>query len=91
MITTYMFNKVNRKNIMNTQREAISIIKSFFLSAFFGAAKNAKMSQNIEGQMLVGKPLFTVSPNKVIVQVFYYGNTCTNYQLSLLGNALAQC
>ena len=77
MTTTYMFNKANRTNIMSMQRQAISIIQSFF----------AKY------QSLVGKPVFTVNPDKVIVQLFYYAptETVTNASIAALGDALTRC
>jgi ribosomal protein S3 len=77
MTTTYLFNKTNRTNTMSMQRQAILIIQSFF--AKFKA--------------LVGKPVFTVSPNKVTVQVFYYSSTemISNANINALGNALTQC
>ena len=77
MTTTYMFNKANRTNIMSMQRQAISIIQSFF----------AKY------QSLVGKPVFTVSPDKVIVQLFYYAptETITSASIAALGDALTRC
>ena len=56
MTTTYMFDKANRTIIMSMQRQAIAIIKSFF----------AKY------QSFVGKPVFTVNPDKVIVQLYIY-------------------
>lgn len=77
MTTTYLFNKSNRTNIMSMQRQAIAIIQSFF----------AKY------QSLVGKPVFTVSPNKVIVQIFYYAPTesISNNSITALGDALTRC
>lgn len=77
MTTTYMFNKTNRTNIMSMQRQAISIIKSFF----------AKY------QSLVGKPVISVSPDKVIVQLFYYAPTdiLNNASIAALGDALTRC
>jgi ribosomal protein S3 len=77
MTTTYMFNKTNRTNIMSMQRQALSIIKSFF----------AKY------QSLVGKPVISVSPDKVIVQLFYYAPTeiLTNASIAALGDALTRC
>lgn len=77
MTTTYLFNKANRTNIMSMQRQAISIIQSFF----------AKY------QALVGKPVFTVNTDKVIVQVFYYAPTesISNASITLLGDALTRC
>jgi hypothetical protein len=78
MTTTYMFNKANRTNIMSVQRQAISIIQSFF----------AKY------QSLVGKPVFTVNPDKVIVQLFYYApgeDSITNTSIAALGDALTRC
>jgi ribosomal protein S3 len=72
-----MFNKTNRTNIMSMQRQALSIIKSFF----------AKY------QSLVGKPVISVSPDKVIVQLFYYAPTeiLTNASIAALGDALTRC
>lgn len=77
MTTTYLFNKANRVNTMSMQRQAISIIQSFF----------AKY------QSLVGKPVFTVNSDKVIVQVFYYAptETISNASIALLGDALTRC
>jgi hypothetical protein len=77
MTTTYMFDKANRTIIMSMQRQAIAIIKSFF----------AKY------QSFVGKPVFTVNPDKVIVQLFYYAptETITNASITALGNALTRC
>lgn len=84
MTTTYMFNKTNRTNIMSMQRQALSIIKSFF----------AKY------QSLVGKPVFSVSPDKVIVQLFYMSgqspdtastDVLTNASIAALGDALTRC
>lgn len=77
MTTTYMFNKTNRTNIMSMQRQAHSIINSFF----------AKY------QSLVGKPVFSVNPDKVIVQLFYYAPTeiLSNASIAALGDALTRC
>lgn len=77
MTTTYLFNKANRTNVMSMQRQAISIIQSFF----------AKYKS------LVGKPVFTVTADKVIVQVFYYAPTesISNSSITLLGDALTRC
>lgn len=62
---------------MSMQRQALSIIKSFF----------AKY------QSLVGKPVISVSPDKVIVQLFYYAPTeiLTNASIAALGDALTRC
>lgn len=72
-----MFNKANRANIMSMQRQALSIIQSFF----------AKY------QSFVGKPVLTVNPDKVIVQLFYYAptDTITNASITALGDALTRC
>jgi ribosomal protein S3 len=72
-----MFNKTNRTNIMSMQRQALSIIKSFF----------AKY------QSLVGKPVFSVNPDKVVVQLFYYAPTeiLSNASIAALGDALTRC
>lgn len=77
MTTTYLFNKANRTTTMSMQRQAISIIQSFF--AKFKA--------------LVGKPVFTVNSDKVIVQVFYYApaETISDASINALGNALTRC
>lgn len=77
MTTTYLFDKANRTNAMSMQRQAISIIHSFF----------AKYST------LVGKPLFTLSADKVIVQLFYYAPNegIPNAGITALGNALTRC
>lgn len=77
MTTTYLFDKGNRTNTMSMQRQAISIIQAFF----------AKY------QSLVGKPVFTVSPDKVIVQLFYYAPTesLANASITALGDAITRC
>lgn len=77
MTTTYLFNKANRTTVMSMQRQAIAIVKAFF----------AKYKS------LVGKPVFTVNPDKVIVQLFYYSPTAviSNASISALGDALTRC
>ena len=77
MTTVYLFDKSNRTDTMSRQRQAVAIIQAFF----------AKY------QSLVGKPLFTVSPNKVIVQVFYYAPTesISNTAITALGDAMTRC
>ncbi len=62
---------------MSMQRQAVSIIQSFFTKY----------------QALVGKPVFTVNPDKVIVQVFYYAptETISNASITVLGDALTRC
>lgn len=77
MTTTYLFNKINQTMIMSMQRQAISILKSYF------SKYNA----------LISKPTFTLKSNKVIVQVFYYTSTATINDVSIngLGNALTRC
>lgn len=79
MTTTYMFNKANRTNIMSMQRQTTSIIQSFS----FGPANKS----------LVGKPLFTISPDKAIIQVFYYAqnDNMSNESIIALGNSLTRC
>lgn len=77
MTTTYFFDKANRTHTMSLQRQAISIINAFF-------AKD---------KSLVGKPVFSLTPDKVVVQLFYYasGNTLSNASIATLGNALTRC
>jgi len=77
MTTTYLFDKANRTNAMSMQRQAISIIQSFF----------AKYSS------FVGKPVFTVTADKVVVQLFYYAPTegISNNGINALGVALTRC
>lgn len=77
MTTTYLFDKSNRTNTMSMQRQAITVIQSFF----------AKY------QSLVGKPLFTLSPDKVTVQLFYYApaENISNQSVTALGDALTRC
>lgn len=62
---------------MSMRRQATSIIQSFF----------AKY------QSFVGKPVFTVNSDKVIVQLFYYAptDTITNTSIAALGDALTRC
>lgn len=62
---------------MSMQRQATSVIQSFF----------AKY------QSLVGKPMFTVNSDKVIVQIFYYAptDTISNSSITALGDALTRC
>ena len=77
MTTAYLFDKSNRTNTMSSQRQAIAIIHSFL----------AKY------QSLVGKPLFTVNPDKVIIQLFYYAPTesISNASITALGDAITRC
>lgn len=77
MTTTYLFGKLNQMNTMSIQRQANFMIKSFFTKY------NA----------IIGKSLFTVKTNKVIVQVFYYvvKDTINNTNINTLGNALTRC
>lgn len=77
MTTTYMFNKGNRNNIMSMQRQAAAIIQSFLFAS----------------SSLIGKPLFTVTPDKVVTQVFYFNdtNSVSNDSIAALGNALTRC
>ena len=82
MTTTYLFDKANRTNTMSMQRQAISIIQAFFT----------------QYQSLVGKPIFTVNSDKVIVQLFYYtcpitggANNISNDSVIALGDALTRC
>ena len=95
---------------MSMQRQAITIIQSFFYSFSKASAflpvdlqltksgltpevvgqANAK---EIMSQSLVGKPVFTVSPDKVIIQLFYYSPAVdiTNSSITALGDALTRC
>ena len=77
MTTTYLFNKSNRANIMSIQRQAISVIQSFF----------AKYP------LLMGKPIFIIHPEKVTVQLFYYAplEKISNTSINILGNTLTRC
>lgn len=77
MTTTYFFDKSNRVNTMSMQRQRVLIIQSFF----------AKY------QSLVGKPVFTVNADKVIVQLFYYAPTenISDASIAALGDALTRC
>jgi hypothetical protein len=79
MTTTYLFDKANRTNTMSMQRQAISIIQAFFT----------------QYQSLVGKPIFTVNSDKVIVQLFYYtsfgADNISNDSVIALGDALTRC
>lgn len=83
MTRTYLFDRSNRTSIMSIQRQANAIINSFFTKS----------------QSLVGKPLFTVNSDKVIVQLFYYtsstnnseGLTLSNLSVVALGEALTHC
>lgn len=90
MTTTYMFDKSNRTNIMSMQRQAISIIQSFF--AALASSKLGLKSTNTGSPALVGKPVFTVNADKVIVQLFYYAPTDTinNQSIATLGDALTR-
>lgn len=76
-MTTYMFNKSNQMNTMSMQRQATSMIKAFF----------AKY------KALVGKPVYSVTPDKVIISIFYYAPTeaLSNSSIAALGNALTVC
>jgi hypothetical protein len=76
MTNTYLFSPANRTQALSSQRQAIAIILAFF----------AKYPA------LVGKPLFTVSPDKVIVQLFYYAPTegISDASITALGDALTR-
>ena len=84
-----MFDKANRTNIMSMQRQAISIIQSFF-----AALPSSKLGpkSNTGSPALVGKPVFTVNADKVVVQLFYYAPTDTinNQSIATLGEALTR-
>lgn len=76
---------------MSMQRQALSIIKSFFASL---------SSAERQYQSLVGKPVVAVTPGKVIVQLFYMpglGSSATstdilsNASIAALGDALTRC
>lgn len=77
MITAYLFDKGNRMSTMSTQRQALTIIQAFF----------AKY------ESLIGKPLFTVNSDKVIIQLFYYtsSSSISNASVTALGDALTRC
>lgn len=77
MTHTYLFSKANRTNALSRQRQAIAIIQAFW----------AKYDS------LVGKPVFTLSPNQVIVQIFYYAptETISSERITALGDALTRC
>lgn len=76
-MTTYLFNKSNRASLKSMQRQANLIIKSFF----------AKYKS------LVGKPVFTVSTDKVIIHIFYYAteDIISNDNITTLSNGLTRC
>jgi len=79
MTTTYLFNQSHRTNTMSMQRQALSII-----GAFFNKHKS-----------LVGKPIFIVNPDKVVVQLFYFlsknSDSLSHISICALGNALTRC
>lgn len=94
MTNTYLFSKANRTMILSSQRQAIAIIQAFF--AKFPAPPSGAEQP---GAGLVGKPLFTVSPDKVVVQVFYYApasapgqrrSRISNASITALGDALTR-
>nr|YP_007475364.1 ribosomal protein S3 [Microbotryum lychnidis-dioicae]AGE14578.1 ribosomal protein S3 [Microbotryum lychnidis-dioicae] len=89
--TTYIFDKSNRRNLTSIQRQALSIIQSFFYSSVLPMGQdNGKNKEN--GAVLLGKPLFTVTADKVTIQLFYYGySSISNNKLSSLGSALTRC
>lgn len=70
MTTTYSFDKANRTNTLSMQRQAVAIIHSFFT----------------KHQSLVGNPVFTVSSDKVVVQLFYFTSSVTPSGEQGLGN-----
>lgn len=72
-----MFHKGNLTDIMLKQSQAINLIESFFAVH----------------KCLVGKPVFTVNPDKVIVQLTYYApfGPITNASLTALGESLTRC
>ena len=92
MTTTYMFDKANRTNIMSMQRQAISVIQSFFAAITTTSWGQAPQQEASKSLNLVGKPVFTVNPDKVVVQLFYYAPThaITNQSIATLGDALTR-
>lgn len=76
MTNTYLFSKGNRTIFLSSQRQAIAIVQAFFSKY----------------PALVGKPLFTVSPDKVVIQIFYYAPTerVSNVSITALGDALTR-
>lgn len=86
-----MFGKSNRRNLSSIQRQALSIIQSFFYSSVLPLVQNdVKNKEN--GGVLLGKPLFTVTADKVTIQLFYYSdNSISRKKLSSLGSALTRC
>lgn len=70
----YLFGKQNRTSTMSKQRQTISMIMSFF------SKYNA----------IVGKPIFSITTNGLIVQILYYNKTdiVDNPSIAALGNAL---
>nr|YP_007475443.1 ribosomal protein S3 [Microbotryum cf. violaceum BFL-2013]AGE14657.1 ribosomal protein S3 [Microbotryum cf. violaceum BFL-2013] len=100
--TTYMFGKSNRRNLTSIQRQALSIIQSFFYSSVLPQVQNNvsafpfsySWANKENGGVLLGKPLFTVTADKVTIQLFYCGasdNSIGAKKLSSLGSALTRC
>lgn len=77
MTTTYLFDKSNNTHILFMQRQATSIIKSFF----------------IKYDALIGKPRFIIKTDKIIVQIYYYNKNkiIENANLNILGKSLTRC
>jgi ribosomal protein S3 len=75
-MTTFFFNKSNRTNVKSIQNKTVLIIKSFF----------AKY------KALVGKPVFTLNADKVIIHIFYYAPTeiISNDNIVNLGDVLTR-
>ena len=84
MINTYIFNKANRVNMMSRQKQTVSIIQSYF---------TCLGNLSSENKIIVGKPVFTVTADKVIVEIFYYRPklNLTDINVATLGNALTRC
>lgn len=94
--TTYMFDKSNRRNHTSIQRQGLSIIESFFYS-YVPTGRGGKdvLQNNVKdkenGGVLLGKPLFTVTADKVTIQLFYYSDSSiSSKKLSSLGSALTR-
>lgn len=87
-----MFDKANRTNIMSMQRQAITIIQSFFAAL---PSSKSGVHKSTGSPALVGKPVFTVNADKVIVQLFYMSTATTdainNQSIATLGDALTRC
>lgn len=90
-MTTYLFNKSRRVSLMSTKRQSNTLIKYFFRSFLDSRSKTGQRNRSGARRLLVGSPYFRLTPDKVIIQLYYCSGQLSDSQINALGNALSQC